>query len=487
MTALRLDEYKTLDGLEMAARLDAGEVTSTELMACAIEAAREFEDLNALRYPRFDESLDLAARWTHRGVFRGIPFLLKDAGASTRFPTSIGSKLLNDMRYTANATVVDLFEQAGLIAFARTSVPEFCMGASTEAVQNGGPTLNPWDRRLSAGGSSGGAAAAVAARIVPVAHGNDGGGSIRIPAACCGVFGLKPSRGRVPMGPNRGEGWGGMSCEGVLSRTVRDTAAAMDALSRWEPGAPYASPPKEGSYLEAILPAEAKPLRIAVWRQAFDGIPIALEVLGALDATAQLCHGLGHEIVEAPLPAIDYQAFIRTHGTILASYIVMTVDGQLRALGRPLADDDLELVLRDGYEFGKSLAAVNYLEAIQHIHAVGRAMFAAMRGCDLVLTPALTQLPFKLGELAMDQKFWPFRRKTAQYATFMPIVNASGLPAASIPLHWTPGGVPVATQIIGHFGREDLVLRLAAQLEQAASWAHRRPPAGKTLIDRGAA
>lgn len=478
MANLSIDDYCRTDGLGLAGLLEAGHCTPEELMRCAIDVAQRNRGLNALTHERFEESLEVARHWRRRGPFRGIPFLLKDAVASVRFPCSVGSRLLHGTTYASNATVVDLFEEAGLIAFARTTVSEFCMGASTEAVNNAGPTLNPWDRTRSAGGSSGGAAAAVAARIVPIAHGNDGGGSIRIPAACCGVFGLKASRGRVPMGPNRGEGWGGMSCEGVLSRTVRDTAVVLDSLARWEPGAPYASPPQHGTYRDAVLPRKTGPLRIGLWRHAWDGIPVAPEVLSALDSTARLCGELGHTIVDSPLPAIDFQAFIRTVGTIFAAHTVLTVDNQLKTLGRSLRDDDLELAVRDGYDIGRSLTAVDYLEAIQHVHAIGRALHASMAGCDLVLTPTLTQLPISLGELAMDTGFWAFRQKSLRYTTFMGVVNASGCPAASVPLHWTPEGVPVATQIIGHFSREDLVLRLAAQLEEAAPWAHRRPEQG---------
>ncbi len=239
---MQTTEYERLDGLALAKLLERGEVTSAELMDCAIELAEQRNPvLNALTYPRYEESRGIAAGWTPRGPFRGIPFLLKDSGfAHKRFPSSIGSALFNGTTYPYAATVADRFEAAGLIPFARTTVPELCMAGTTEAVRNGGATPNPWDRTRSAGGSSGGAAAAVAARIVPVAHGSDGGGSIRIPAACCGVFGLKPSRGRVPMGPAKGEGWAGMATDGVLSISVRDTAAALDMISGYEAGAFYA-------------------------------------------------------------------------------------------------------------------------------------------------------------------------------------------------------------------------------------------------------
>lgn len=476
MKTLDTQAYESLDGLAMAELLAQGRTTPEALMRCAIDIARQRADLNALTYERFDASIDLAHGWRQRGVFGGIPFLLKDSGlASTRFPSSIGSRLLDDTTYNINATLTDRFEAAGLLAFARSTVSELCMGPSTEAVRNGGPTLNPWDRGRSVGGSSGGAAVAIAAGIVPIAHGSDGGGSIRLPAASCGVYGLKPSRGRVPMGPFRGEGWGGMAVDGVLSRTVRDTAAAMDAISGYEPGAPYGAPPKEGSYLELIARAPAKPLRVGVWRQAWNDIPIAPECLAAVDRTVALCRDMGHEIVEVPLPDIDYDGFIRAHGTMLASNIVVAVDNRVKLRGRPLGDDDIEEVIRDGYAVGQGLTAAQYVESIQRLHAIGRAFDHAMRDCDLVVSTTLTQLPMPLGELALKGGFWDFRRKVSRYATFLAVINASGQPAATLPMNWTEAGVPIGTQLIGRFGREDLVLALSAQLEQAAPWAHRRP------------
>ncbi|MCD0505937.1 amidase, partial [Bordetella petrii] len=326
--------------------------------------------------------------------------------------------------------------------------------------------------------SSGGAAAAVAARIVPVAHGSDGGGSIRIPAACCGVYGLKATRGRIPMGPLRGEGWGGMATDGVLSVTVRDTAAAMDAISGYEPGAPYACPPQTGPYLAEveIEDTAARPLRIAVWRSAWDGIPVAPEPLQAVEQCASLLRSLGHTVIDSAPPAIDYQAFVRAHASILASNIVLSVDTRLKLSGRALQADDLEPVMMSGYELGKRISADEYIASINRLHAIGRAMETYMEDFDLVLAPALTELPVKLGELSMRRgSFLDLRQRVSRYATFMAVFNASGQPAASLPLCATPDGIPVATQLIGRFGREDLILRVSAQLERASPWKARIP------------
>jgi amidase len=465
-------EYEKLDGLGLAALLRAGEVTSQELMECAIRLARERAPaLNALSYEAYDASMALAREWPQRGTFRGIPFLLKDSGlASTRLPSSLGSTLFNDMRYTRNATLVDRFEMAGFIPFARTTVPELCMAPTTEATRNGGPTRNPWDVSRSAGGSSGGAAAAVAAGIVPIAHGSDGGGSIRIPASCCGLFGLKASRGLVPMGPFRGEGWGGLAVDGVLSRTVRDTAAAMDAIAGAEPGAPYVGPAFEKKFLASVDEGLTRPLRIGLWRKPFGDLALAPECLAGLEATARLCESLGHEIVEMDTPAFDYDGFVDAHAEVLAANIVLSVDARLKALGRTLRDDDLEPAIRDGYERGQSVSAAVYAAAINRFHAIGRLMDSCMNGVDVLMTPGLVQLPAPLGELAMTGSFSDFRRRMGRYSTFFALINASGQPAASLPTYWTANRLPVGTQIIARLGRDDLILQLAAQIEATGTW-----------------
>lgn len=472
---MRDTEYQSLDGLALADLLARREVSPEDLMACAIKLAQERAPaMNALCYERYEESLDVARAWQARGVFGAIPFLLKDSGlAHTRFPSSLGSRLLNDTRYARNATLADRFEAAGLIPFARTTVPEFCMAPTTEAARNGGPTRNPWDPTRSTGGSSGGAAAAVAAGIVPLAHGSDGGGSIRIPAAACGVYGLKVSRGRVPMGPLRGEGWGGLATDGVLSRSVRDTAAALDAISAPEPGAPYAAPAAPGAYLD-LLAKPPRKMRIVVWRSAFNGVAVAPECVAAVERAAALCRELGHEVVDGTPPDIEYDAFVQAHANVLAGNIVLSVDTRLGLTGQPLNDDDLEPVLRQGYEYGKSLPAAQYIGSVNRFHAIGRILDSYMQGYDAILSPSLTQLPLKLGELSTAHgSFLDFRRKVATYGTFSAAFNASGQPAASLPLVWTDAGLPVGVQVVGRYGDEAVVLALSAQLETAQPWAGR--------------
>lgn len=468
-------EYENLDGLGLASLLGSGQILPQEVMACAIELARERAPaLNALCYERYEESLAIASAATLRGTYQAVPFLLKDSALpSRRFPSSIGSRLFNDTQFKFDATLVKRFEAAGLIPFARTTVPELCMSPTTEAVANNGPTRNPWDLTRSAGGSSGGAAVAVAAGIVPIAHGNDGGGSIRIPASCCGVYGLKPSRGRVPMGPARGEGWGGLAAEGVLSRTVRDTAAALDAIGGDEPGAPYACPaPPRSSYLQLLSQPFERPLRVAAWRAAWDDIVLAAECLDALRYAETLLRSAGHEVIDTPPPDIDYAGFIEAHIQVLTANIVVAVNSM--AKDREW-QSKLEPAILDGYFLGSALTAEQYVRAINTFHSVGRRMERHMADFDLALTPTLTQLPARLGEFSMQTDFRSYRQQVARYTTFLAIVNASGQPAASVPLYWTDAGMPVGIQLIGHFGREDQILQLSAQLEAAAPWAGRRP------------
>ena len=475
---MKLSEYQELDGLDLAALVHRRSVTPAELMKCAVALARERAPaLNALCFEAFDESIDLAERLTGKGPFGALPFLLKDSGLpSVRFPSSIGSRLVGHLKFKFDATLLQRFETAGFIPFARTTVPEMCMAPTTEALQNGGPTRNPWNLERSAGGSSGGAAAAVAARIVPIAHANDGGGSIRIPASCCGVYGLKPSRGLVPMGPARGEGWGGLAADGVVSRSVRDTAASLDAIAGYEPGAPYAAPPASGSYLAGLTEPPARPLRVLKWQSGFKGIPVAAESRSALDHAARLLMKLGHEVVDTDPPDLDFDAFIEAHTLVMTANIVVTVDALVA--GRPMSEwrDRLEPALLDGYQIGKTLPADAYVRAINLFHGIGRRMARHMQGYDLVLTPTLMQPPKRLGEISTQVDFRTFRRQISTYTTNLAIINASGQPAASLPLYWSDDGLPIGVQLIGGFGSDALVLKVSAQLESIAPWASRRPP-----------
>ncbi|QGZ56388.1 amidase [Paraburkholderia acidiphila] len=465
-------EYIQYDAVDLAGLLASGQVTPVELMECAIRLASSVGAMyNAICLPEYDAARSFARQWKQTGPFSGIPFLLKDSGLpSRRLKSNIGSNLFAGIEHEIDATLCQRFETAGLLAFARTTVPELCMAPTTEAKANGGPTLNPYDRTRSSGGSSGGAAVAVAAGIVPVAHASDGGGSIRIPASCCGVFGLKSSRGRIPMGPLRGEGWGGLATDGVLSRTVRDTATALDAVGGYEPGAPYASP--VGAPLTGfVLRPFDRPLRIKVWRDPLTAVELAPECVGALEKATQLFASLGHVVESARAPAeLQYERFVAAHTRVLAANLALTVDGRLAVQKRALTSDDLEEAMLDGYEVGQAITAKQYAADIATFHSIGRALDRCFVDCDLILTSTLTRPAAPHGELAMRGSFVDFRESVARYSTHLAIVNASGQPAANLPLHWTEAGLPVGVQVIAPFGREDLLVQFASQVEATGVW-----------------
>lgn len=473
MHASHIIDYLKLDAVELSEHIARGDMTAEHAMRCALELAGRYDEPYGVLCHAHPEAALESARQGRPGTrFAGVPFLLKDSGLpSTRLPSSVGSRLFSDTRYAQDSTLASRLEQAGLIPFARTRVSELCMAPTSEAVRYGGPTRNPWAPERSAGGSSGGSAVAVALGIVPMAHGSDGGGSVRIPAACCGVFGFKPSRGLLPVGPLKGESLGGMATDGVLSQTVRDSAALLDAVSGYEPGSPYASPVCAKPLSASVVPAIGRArLRVGVWREAWNGVPIAQPCLQAVQQAADLCRELGHEVVDLPLPNFNYDQFVDAHATMLATTIARLVDARLRQTGQSLADGDLEPAIADGYTLGKRIDAITYAGAVDCFHGVGRAIERAMASCDLILSPALTTLPVKLGTLTSVGGFLDFRRRVSEYTTFLAIINASGQPAASVPLHWTADGLPVAVQLIGHFGQDDLVMRLAAEFERAAPW-----------------
>lgn len=474
---MRTSEYEKHDGLSLAKLLHTRQVSPLELMDCAISLAEDRgRAVNALCNQDYDLGRKLAAEAKLKGTFGALPFLLKDSGlASTQLASDVGSRLFAGLKAKVDSTLNTRFVADGFLSFARTTVPEFCMAPTTEAVQNGGPTLNPWDRTRSPGGSSGGAAAAVALGIVPIAHGSDGGGSIRIPSSCCGVFGLKSSRGLVPHGPARGEGWGGLAVDGVLSRTVRDTAAALDGIAGMELGQPYAAPERPDSYLEFIDGEFDRPLKVAKWTRAWNDIEVAPECLDAVAAAERHLAALGHEVEEAPLPRLKYDAFVDAIVDVMAASVAMTVNGYLRLVGPKDLPALLEPAILDAYRLGEAMHAETYALAINRFHSVARLMEMYLGDYDVILTPTLTQPPAKLGELSMSDDFRSFRKKAGRYTTFLAIINASGQPAANVPLYWAEDSLPIGVQLVGRFGAEATLLRLSAQLEGIAPWCDRRP------------
>ncbi|MBP1881782.1 amidase [Sinorhizobium mexicanum] len=471
------NDYRKRDALDLAKMLHSKELTPLELMECAIEQAEDLNPkINALCHTEYDHGREIAREATLKGRFGALPFLLKDSGlAYPPLANSLGSRLFSGLKINFNSTLTDRFLGDGMLPFGRTTVPEFSMAPTTEAVANGGPTRNPWDRTRSPGGSSGGAAAAVAAGIIPLAHGSDGGGSIRIPASCCGIFGLKPSRGLIPAGPARGEGWGGLATDGVLSRSVRDTAAALDGIAGMEVGAPYAAPAQDRPYSFVMNEAFDKPRRIAMWSKGFEDIAIDPECLAALATAKSLLEKLGHEVVDAPLPPVQFSKFVEAQVNIMAANVTVTVNGKVRNNPDSGWEQMLEPAILDAYSRGKSLSAEAYALAITRFHTIGRQLETYIQEYDFILTPTLMEPPAKLGAISTNDDFMGFRTKVSRYATFLAIINASGQPAASLPLHWSASGLPIGVQLIAPFGGEADLLRMSARIEEAQPWFDKVP------------
>ncbi|WP_454683650.1 amidase [Ancylobacter moscoviensis] len=472
--------YETSDAVALADHVRRGEVHPAELLD---EALRRVEALN----PRLNAVVmmreGVARRMIEEGLpdgpLKGVPFLLKDLGAEAiDFPGNNGSRLFAETRYGKDSSIYARLRAAGLVTFGRTTSPEGGVGPTTEAAVYGGPTRNPWNLEHTPGGSSGGAAAAVAAGIVPVAHGSDGGGSVRIPASSCGLFGFKATRARLPDGPYVGEGWAGMAIDGFLTRTVRDTAALLDATQGPDLGAPYVAPPLEASFGAALAPSDRR-LRVAFATTTLTGEAIHPECRSAVEATARLLEGMGH-IVEERLPCADTSGMMAAWTKIVGCGTALSVESAVCRRGRPLADDEIESVARTAIAYARSISGADYLEAINKVHAYGREMAAFFEECDVLLTATLAEPPARLGRFNhVGKDYVDYRMGPGMvfaYSPFTAAFNASGQPAASLPLHWTADGLPVGVHLAAAYGRDELLLGLCARLEEAAPWFQRRPP-----------
>ncbi|MCP5265379.1 MAG: amidase [Burkholderiaceae bacterium] len=470
-----LTDYENHDALALAALVRQGETTPAELLDAAIARADALDPkLNAIT-TRFDAlAREAIARDLPDGPLRGVPFVLKDISvqmAGTR--TSSGCALFADHLADHDSTLVARYRRAGLVIFGKTNTPEMGLAASTESGLLG-VCRNPWSLEHSSGGSSGGAAAAVAAGIVPVAHATDGGGSIRIPAANCGLVGLKPTRGRVPHGPDLGEGWGGMSIGHVVSRSVRDSAAFLDVVSGRDVGDPYDAPHHDGSWLEAAAGAPAR-LRIALCTRPFNGAPLDDACRDAAEATARLCEHLGHQ-VEPVDGLVDFEAARAASRVITSSNVRMALEARAAALGRALVESDLEHVTWRLVEAAKRFSAMDYAQAVQTIHRTGREVGRFFTRFDALLTPTQAAPAPRLGTMRLSNPDTrAFTDALDRAIGFTALFNISGSPAISLPLAWTDDGIPVGVQFVADMGGEARLLQLATQMEQAQPWAGRRP------------
>jgi amidase len=485
------DPFSDLDATEQAALLRSGQATATQLVDAAIRRIEALNpQLNAVIHERFDKALVEAAGDLPDGPFRGVPVLIKDLdGLVAGEPYHAGNRLLRDTGYVASTDshLVAKLRQAGAVIVGKTNTPELGLLPTTEPDAYG-PARNPWDPTRSTGGSSGGSAAAVASRMVPLAHAGDGGGSIRIPSSACGLVGLKPSRGRHSLGPEAGESWGGLVARMLLTRSVRDCATALQAIQGAMPGDPYTAPPPACPYPEEVG-ADPGTLRVGFTTTAPDpNIVTDPECIAAVENTVATLESLGHSVESArPEPWDDEEFGEQFTGHFINAYAAWTaseVDRIGRMAGRPVGEGDVEVMTRAVAEVGRAASAVQYLEAIEFFHAATRRVAAFWTnvddgggGFDLLLTPTIPELPPALGQFAAtpDNPLQGLFR-AAGIVPFVAPFNITGQPGMSLPVHWSAGGLPVGVQLVASYGHEDVLLRVAAQLEAAVPWADRRPP-----------
>jgi Asp-tRNA(Asn)/Glu-tRNA(Gln) amidotransferase A subunit family amidase len=467
-------EYRRHDAVGLAALVRKGDASPGELLEIAIARTEDVNPtLNAVVTRHYELAREAVARGLPDGPLRGVPYLLKDLGiALAGTVTTQGSVFFRDAVYDYDSTLVTRYRSAGLVIFGKTHSPELGGTATTES-QLFGDTHNPWNPERSAGGSSGGSAAAVAAGIVPAAHASDGGGSIRIPASACGLFGLKPTRGRVPMGPTVYETRNGLAAMHAVSRSVRDSAALLDLSQGPAPGDAYAAPPRARPYLEEVRRPPGA-LRIALMTQPLLPIPVAPECVAAAEGAARLCESLGHR-VELARPDLDGAALFEALG-ISSNVVVAEIVGEREAaLGRSVEPEELEPITRRGLKAGRAARAVDYARARKTLHRASRAMAGFLRDRDVILSPTMALVPPPLGALSLRREFEDFMGVAAAASVFTAVYNMTGQPAMSVPLHWTQDGIPVGVMFAGRFGDEATLFRLAAQLEQASPWFDRVP------------
>jgi amidase/6-aminohexanoate-cyclic-dimer hydrolase len=470
-----MKDYDRHDATGLAKLVREKQVSPAELLEAAIARAEAVGPrINAVVARHYDEAHAAVRAGLPHGPLQGVPFLLKDLHALLAGTvTSNGCRFFVDNRADHDTELVARYKRGGLNIFGKTNTPEFGLTVTTEP-QLHGPTRNPWNPDYIAGGSSGGAAAAVAAGIVPAAHASDGGGSIRIPASCCGLFGLKPTRARNPHGPDRGEGWSGMSTEHVVTRSVRDSAVLLDVTCGPDLGAPYFAPPPQRPFVEEVGAAPGR-LRVGLVTRTAAGEAVDPECERAARDAAQLMEALGHRVEETSLASVE-EGFGPAFRVIVAGNQRAAIETHATKIGRQPASDELEKVTWLFFEAGAKASAADYARAVGVVHRTGRQMARLFERFDLVLTPTLPKPPQRIGTFSMmTDDPDAYGREVAYFTSFTAIVNVAGNPAVTLPLHWTPDGLPVGVQLIGRYADEATLLRVSAQIEEARPWFDRRP------------
>ncbi len=468
-------EYLAQDAVGLADLVRRRQVSAAEVLDAALErTAAANPRVNAVTLSMEAQARAAIDAGLPEGPLTGAPFLLKDLGAQVAgLPTTSGSRLFKDNAPAADGASVVGYRRAGLVLFGKTNTPELGLEPVTEP-EMFGPTFNPWDLERTPGGSSGGAAAAVAAGMVPAAHASDGGGSIRTPASCCGLFGLKPSKGRVSFAPAN-EGWGGFSIQHAVTRSVRDSAVLLDAVCQPQPGDPYWLEPPATAFADEVG-RDPGALRIGFFDRAINtGAAIDPECAQAVRDAARLCESLGHHVEEAVLPG-DIAAAAAAAGSIIAASIASTVAVEEARRGRPVEEGEIDVITRGMVARGQGISGADYIQAMQLAHVYGRQIAVFFERYDIFLCSTLGSPPIRVGELR--GRPLDLRGYAPRLFAFMPntqAFNITGQPAMSVPLAWSAGGLPIGVQFVGRPADEATLLRLAGQLEQAQPWAHRRP------------
>ena len=475
-----MDEIAFMDATAQADLVRRKEVSASELVAGAIERIERLNPmLNAVIYPLFEQAVS-TARAPEPGPFSGVPFLVKDLGAECQgAPLAEGSRFTGE-RYVsrADSELVRRFKAAGLVILGKSNTSEFGLLPTTEP-ERFGPTRNPWDTSRGPGGSSGGSAAAVASGMVPAGHASDGGGSIRIPASCCGLVGLKPTRGRNSLAPGIGDVAGGIIHEHVVTRSVRDSAAILDATCGPMPGDPYYPAGPERPFLEDVGRDPAR-LRIGLGTLPLTGAPAHLDCAAAAQSAALLCEELGHDVAEAS-PVVERHQLFKSFGLVMTAYLGWTIAAWERRTGRAPAEAYFEPATWRMYQHSLAQSGGDYLLAWQDLQKSCRDFAGFFTDYDVWLTPTLAQPPVPLGYFDYTHKTREqYIARLGDFTGFTLIANATGQPAISLPLHWTENkagdALPIGVQLTGRYGEEAILIRLAAQLEQARPWAHHHPP-----------
>jgi len=472
---VNFEDYRRHDALGLAELVARKEVTPLELLDAAQARMAEVNPtLNAVIVDLNDEARGAIAAGLPEGPLKGVPYPIKDISVHMKgVTTGAGSRLFKHAAPApADSAIVAAYRRAGLVLFGKTNTPEFGIATVTEPVSYG-PTLNPWNHNRTPGGSSGGAASAVASGIVAAAHGSDGGGSIRTPASCCGLFGLKPSRGRVSLAP-AGEGWGGLSVQHALTRSVRDSAVLLDIACQPQPGDPYWLEPPSTPFL-AEVDRDPGTLRIGFTTDALIWGELAPENVKAVQDAAKLCAALGHEVEEAR-PDVDFQEMAVHANTAVSAATAANLENEATRRGSPILPAEIETLTWLIYQNGLAFTGVQVAQAIQHLHALSRRLADFFERYDVLLLATNGKPPVPKGSIDMNAV------DLSDYAerlyTFIPNTqpfNVGGQPAMSVPLAWSDDGMPIGVQFVSRGGGEATLFRLAGQLERAQPWFHKVP------------